>query len=433
MRYPLAALAMALAAVALQAQAQTTPAPAAAATTPLLTLSEAIRLAESANPALRARQAQLFAAEGLRQEAASPLFNNPQLTLEQTRRRPSGAASEGSSTEPLVGIAQPFELGGQQSKRRDAAAAVHESVRAEIEDARVQARAEATLRFNAVLVAQRRVQLEERALALFESSAQAVAKRREAGEDTRLDANVARIESERARNALAVAREQLLNARAELAAALQLPAAQLPQIAGDASLSPDHIPAYSIDQLLAAVPSLSRLRALSAREAAARARLAVEQGNRLPDVTVGVNVGREGPAAARERVTTFTVSLPLPLFRRNQAGIGQALTELNQAEIDRSVGVRDGEATVRRLWLLLGSQAERVQRLRQAMVPAALDNQQLASRSRQAGQIGLLDQLLVNRQALDAERELNEAVADFHNTRIELERAAGWSQEGQAR
>lgn len=109
MRYPLAALAMALAAVALQAQAQTTPAPAAAATTPLLTLSEAIRQAESANPALRARQAQLFAAEGLRQEAASPLFNNPQLTLEQTRRTPSGAASEGSSTEPLVGIAQPFE------------------------------------------------------------------------------------------------------------------------------------------------------------------------------------------------------------------------------------------------------------------------------------------------------------------------------------
>jgi cobalt-zinc-cadmium efflux system outer membrane protein len=41
--------------------------------------------------------------------------------------------------------------------------------------------------------------------------------------------------------------------------------------------------------------------------------------------------------------------------------------------------------------------------------------------------------LLVNRQALDAERELIDALADFHNTRIELEQAAGWPQEGPAR
>jgi cobalt-zinc-cadmium efflux system outer membrane protein len=53
-----------------------------------------------------------------------------------------------------------------------------------------------------------------------------------------------------------------------------------------------------------------------------------------------------------------------------------------------------------------------------------------AAKSRQAGQIGLLDQLVVNRQALDAERDLNDALAEYHATRIELENAAGWSQEG---
>ena len=41
--------------------------------------------------------------------------------------------------------------------------------------------------------------------------------------------------------------------------------------------------------------------------------------------------------------------------------------------------------------------------------------------------------LVVSRQALDAERELNDALSDFDSTRIELERAAGWPMEGQSR
>ena len=137
--------------------------------------------------------------------------------------------------------------------------------------------------------------------------------------------------------------------------------------------------------------------------------------------------------ASRERVTTLSISVPLPLFKRNDAAIGQALSEATQAEIERAAAARDGQAQVRRLWSRLDSQRERVARLQRSMVAASTDNQQLAAKSRQAGQIGLLDQLLVNRQALDAERDLNDALAEFHITRIELENAAGWSQEGTAR
>ena len=47
--------------------------------------------------------------------------------------------------------------------------------------------------------------------------------------------------------------------------------------------------------------------------------------------------------------------------------------------------------------------------------------------------LALLSDIHSNRQALDAERDLNDALAEFHITRIELENAAGWSQEGTAR
>lgn len=90
MRFPFLALAFVLAASAVPARAQT-----AAGTSPL-TLAEALRLAETASPAVRAREAQLAAAEGSRREAASLLFNNPELSVERTRR--SGASPEKTAT-----------------------------------------------------------------------------------------------------------------------------------------------------------------------------------------------------------------------------------------------------------------------------------------------------------------------------------------------
>ncbi len=424
MRFPLLALAFVLAASTVPASAQT-------ADSSPLTLAEALRLAETASPAVRAREAQLAAAEGSRREAASLLFNNPELSVERTRR--SAATPDGNAREWGLGIAQPIEIGGQQARRREAASASLEALRAEIEDARRQARADASLRFHAVLAAQRRVRLEQRSVELFDGTAQAVAKRRSAGEDTRLDANVALIEAERARNALAVSQEHLQDAKAELATALQLPPSAAPEVVGDLDV-PNGAPLpYGLDQLLASAQALPRQRALAAREDAARARVGVERARRYPDVTGGLNGGRERQADGRERVTTLTLSVPLPLFKRNDAAIGQAMSDATQAEIERAAAARDGQAQVRRLWSRLESQRERVARLQRAMLAASTDNQQLAAKSRQAGQIGLLDQLLVNRQALDAERDLNEALAEFHITRIELENAAGWSQEGSAR
>ncbi|MGE3345910.1 MAG: TolC family protein [Ramlibacter sp.] len=425
MQFPTLVLALVLVATTAPASAQSSP-----AGNPL-SLAEAMRLAETANTAVRSREAQLAAAEGARSEAASPFFNNPELSVERSRRRPP--APDARTTEWTAGISQPIEIAGQQSRRREAAAASLEALRAEIDDARRQARADAATRFFALLAAQRRLAIEQRSFELFDRTAQAVAKRRSEGEDTRLDANVALIEAERARNAVARAREQILEARSELATVLQLPAAALPEVAGEIGVpAGDRLP-YGLDQMESSAQTLPKQRALTARYDAAQARLALARAGRVPDVTVGVNVGREGPSEARERVTTLALTVPLPLFKRNDAAIGEALTAATQAEIDRTSAMRDAQAQVRRLWSKLESQRERVQRLQRTMLAASTDNQQLAAKSRQAGQIGLLEQLIVNRQALDAERDLIEALAEYHTTRIELENAAGWSQEGTAR
>ncbi|TXH59066.1 MAG: TolC family protein, partial [Burkholderiaceae bacterium] len=123
MRLHALALASLIAACPSWAAAQS-PAPSAASSTsatqaaPALTLDEAWRLAASANPAIRARQAQLSAAEGARTDAAAALYNNPQLTLDNTRRSvPAVGAPTDRRSEWSAGVAQTFEVAGQRGHR----------------------------------------------------------------------------------------------------------------------------------------------------------------------------------------------------------------------------------------------------------------------------------------------------------------------------
>lgn len=420
--------------IPLAGQAQSTPDPslpasaAASASLQPLTLPEALALVDSANPALKTKQAQLAAAEGVQTDAEALFSSNPQLSVEQTRRSvPIAGQSADSRREWSAGLSQTVEIAGQRGYRREAASAALSALRAEIEDTRRVAHTTVSERFHRVLALQQRVALEVEAVRLFDDTAAAIQKRRAAGEDTKLDANIATVEAERARNQLALAEEQLLDARTDLAATLQLAPARLPQAVGDLAMPQRGL---TLGDLMASVEAQPKLRALRDRENSATSKLKLEQAGVYPDVTVGVNIGREGPGDGRERLTTLIVSVPLPLFKRNAGGIGQARTELSQVQVEREAALRDTRASVSSLWLKLTSLESRVRRLQGSMLPALADNQQLSVKSQRAGQIGLLELIVVSRQALDARRDLNDALADYHATRHALEAAAGYPIDG---
>ncbi|HEX7972708.1 MAG TPA: TolC family protein, partial [Thiobacillus sp.] len=251
----------------------------------------------------------------------------------------------------------------------------------------------------------------------------AVGKRVAAGEDSRLDGNLARVDAERARNQVALLREQLVQARAELAALLQLPPGELPQVQG--ALDPASF-TYTLDELLHAASERPALLALNHREQAARSRLELERAVRYPDVTVGLNTAREGPSDAREKIVGLSVALPLPLFRQNAGGIGRATAEFTQTQIEREATGRDVRAQVVALWERFTNLQARVQRLKGSVLPSLEENRRLSAVSFRAGEIGLLQLLLVNRQVLDGQRDLLDARTDLRLTQVALEAAAGW-------
>ncbi len=388
-----------------------------------LTLDQALRLAERANPELRAAEAGTAAAEGRLQEARALLFHNPEVSTGLVRRRvPQAGFSERTLPEWNVGLAQTFEVAGQRGYRRDAARLDFAATRETIHDLRRQIRAEVELRFSRVLALQRRIDLERDALKLSEEAAAAVGKRVAAGEDSRLDGNLASVDAERSRNQITLSGERLIQARADLAALLQLPPGSLPQ--ADGTLEAKPVP-YSFESVLSSAADQPRLRALELREQAARNVLSLERASAYPDVTIALGTGQEGPGGSRERIAMLSVSVPLPLFNRNAAGIGRATSELTQIQIKRQAAVRDVQAQVRALWQRLDSLHGRLVRLSSSVVPRLDENQRLSAQSYRAGEIGLLQLLLVNRQLLDARRDYLDAVTEYVQTRIELERTAG--------
>jgi cobalt-zinc-cadmium efflux system outer membrane protein len=393
-----------------------------------LTLDQAWQRAEAANPALQSAQANLSAAEGQLTDARGLLWNNPQLSADGVRRRvPQTGLDDRSRREGGAGISQTFEIAGQQGYRREAATKELAALRSSLEETRRQVRAAVEQRFVRVLALQLRIATEQEALKLVEDAAAAVKKRVTAGQDSRLDGNLAGIEAERTRNQLVALREQLTEARAELASALQLPSEALPEVTGD--LAPAAVN-YSLDQLLVSAGERPLVRSLELREAAAKNRLDLERALAYPDITVGLSASSEASAEARDKLVGLSVSIPLPLFRRNATGIGRATTELTQAQIDRQVAGRDTPAQVRALWLKVESLRTRVKRLEETVLATLDENQRLSATSYRAGEIGLLQLIVVNRQVLDGRRDLLDARTELRLATVALRASAGWPYAG---
>lgn len=387
-----------------------------------LTLEQAWALAEQANPELQAVQANVIAAKGQATDARAPLWNNPQPFGELARRKiPEPGQPDTSTRDWRVGLQQTFETGGQQGIRRQLARENLTAVELAIASTRRQVRLSVAQQFFRVLGLQQRIVMERDTLSLIESAAGAVRKRVTEGEDTRLDGNLAEIEAARARNQLALLQEQLLRARAELATMLQLPPGQLPEAAGTLDRAP---PLIDLPTLLASLEQRPDITASAARLRTAFSQLRLERATVSPDVTVALSYGRDGSTFRDERVAGINVSVPIPLFRRNATGIGRAITERTQREIEDSALNRNARADVQALWVQMENLRSRVERLRGSVLPLLEENQRLSQIALREGEIDLLQLLTVNRQLLDGRRDLAEAQTELRLIEALLDPAA---------
>jgi outer membrane protein, heavy metal efflux system len=405
------AAALAAIAVASGARAQESSCP------PVADLAALVRCAQRSSEAVVRARAELDAARARRDVASRLLPANPALEVGAGRRTLGDGATD---VDRSIELSQQIELGGQRGARIDAA-------EAELRAARASADAVERLVAADVLTGAARVVKDRQALSLVREQREATLRLAEVSGARARKGVAAPFESELAEAARIQALREERAAALELAEAERLLAAAAGadvQLAAGASLPPVSQPRLALAEMernaLEHEPE-----AVAARNeiAAAQARAALLRRERIPDLTIAAGYKHEEQAD----VIGGRLSIPLPLFRRNQGEIAEQEARSAQA----TARSRQIELRVR---LSLRAAYGSWQRAQDAVkdIPANLEDRLRADveslrRAYERGTLQLPLVLASLREVQSARRTVLDARAEAVLASIELARAAALS------
>jgi outer membrane protein, heavy metal efflux system len=241
--------------------------------------------------------------------------------------------------------------------------------------------------------------------------------RRNAGDASDLDVDVARISAGRARN-LAVADSQMaVAATLELQQALGLAAGRQTIVISDSLDTPrfDTIAAPDSSATRTAVPlsvAAARLDLQAANQA-----LALERRNIWSGLALQAGIENHDPTGAEPGILpTFGVSIPLPLFSQGQGAVAVAQAERDRARVELLASERESAALIARARSELAAASQRVARDRQLVETA----NRVARLSLQAYVEGAYPLTTV----LEAQRNARDTLADLIDDLVAANTAA---------
>ncbi|QVM97819.1 TolC family protein [Pseudomonas sp. SORT22] len=378
---------------------------------PVLTLESALQTARDNNPELAAARWGIDIAEGERRQAG--VLPNPQLSweVEDTRK--------GSQT-TTVGVSQLFELGGKRGARLDVAGRDAELAALELERQRNVVRAEVIAAFQAAAQAQEGLQLAEQSLRLSERALQVVQGRVRAGSASPVEATRAQVQLSEVRLEQGRAEQALTVAYQQLAAVTGAARVQFSRVDGGLQANND-IPSRTLllDRLeQTADLRLARLQ-IDQREAA----LGLARSQRIPDLTV--SVGSQYSETDRERINVVGLSVPIPLFDRNQGNVLAAARRADQARDQRNGAELRLRSEVVQALAQWSTAASEVQTFDRSILPSAQQALDAATRGFERGKFAFLDVLDAQRTLVAARLQYLQAQAQSSEARVRLERIFG--------
>jgi cobalt-zinc-cadmium efflux system outer membrane protein len=378
-----------------------------------LSLEEALALAREQSPAVLIARARIEEARARLIGARVRFRDNPTFDVGGGPRD----TEVGTLADLDIGFSQSFETGGQRAARiAGAEAAIVRETAAAAEARRLALRAVALAYLRAVY-AQERIGLLRGAETVAGDVMTIADRRYAAGDIAALDVNMAKIGLVRARAArLASEGERTLFA-GDLERLIGMPPGSSVVAAG--SLRLPRRP--ELASLLAAVTNRPDLRAMEADIRDAEADVRLGHATKRPDVGLGARMKREEGHRAVIGVLTIT----LPLFNQGQElrAAGTARAARLRLELETThVAI---ESEVRSLSAAYAAREAALKAFEQDAMPGVDENEALARRSFEVGQISLPELLLVRRELVDTRLEYLNRLLEAAEAAIEQDAAAG--------
>ncbi len=364
-----------------------------------LTLSQALDEAEARSPAIIAARAQVGVAQGRLRQAGFRL--NPELSVEVENFAGTGEYNGARGLETTVAINQRLDLGGRRRARVGVARAELSAAEIRLAIARADLAQQVRAQFARAITARDRLRLAEESDRRARELARIAGQLVDAGRDPPLRAL-------RARSAAAQVAAELVAARAEEAASRRTLASLFgvtsppDSVAGSLlDLSPGALdPEQSLDVQLAEVERL-----------AAEAELGQQLAQRNLDPAVGLGVRQF--RGSGDIALVGGLSVPLPVFDRNQGNIAASRSNVAAAEARRASALATLTVRARNAIAAVESAEARVRALEGAAIPEAFEALRLTQQAYREGRASLLE-------LLDAQNAYTSAEAALIDARLAL-------------
>jgi cobalt-zinc-cadmium efflux system outer membrane protein len=377
----------------------------------VLTLEEAMAIARDQGRTVILARGRIEEARARQAQAGRRFQENPVLETTGGYRRISGS----DFFDFDATVTQGLYAGRRRSARVTGAQAALERTEAELSEARRLLLRDVRTMFARLVAAKDRTALLAKNREAAEALQAATERRYEAGEGTALELNRARIAAASARVEAGAAEALADTELAGLKGLLGL--AEPVEIQGD--LAPR--PPVELGDLLAGIGRRPDLQALVAEVREAEAEVLLGQALARPDLGVRGGVAREEGAD----IVRAGIVVTLPVHDRGQEtrAVGQArAAALRQA---LAAAQSAAESEVRGRYAVLTRQLAAVRDLERTALPALEDNESLAGKSFEAGEISQGELLLIRREIVETRLAYLDLLLDTTLTRCELETAAG--------
>lgn len=385
-----------------------------------LTLVQSLTLALQRNPQLAAFSLEIRAREAATLQAA--LLSNPELVVEVENFAGSGSLSAFKSTETTVSIGQLIELSGKRHKRAKVAALESDLAAWNYESKRLDVFVQVVTAFNNVLAAQEQVKLDREVLALTEKFKTNIAHRVQAGRISPAELSRADVEIANVRIALQRSQKILASARQELAATWGAGQITFKRVVGNL----DHLaPLPDLNKLFRLLnqnPDLARWQTVKKHRQAVHDLAKAEV---IPDPVLSVGWRRFNDRGDHAFVAGLTI--PLPVFNRNQGRVQESIIRLKQADWRERSGRIGLQAILNRKYQMLMAAHQSLQSLKEEIIPRAQEAFDTINQGYRQGKFGFLDVLDARRTLFSSRQAYLQNLKDYQQLRSQIERLIGQS------
>ncbi len=355
------------------------------------------------------------------------LLLNPTLDFEAGTGALTGNSTENNVT---LGISQEFSLTGKRDKRLNIAERELEIYRWQLADRERVIREEVKTAFYDAILTNKRIELSDRAIDLNRQLLDVTKERLAAGDIPELEMNMVKVELARSEGSKIDVAKALNQNQLKLWTLMGLPTGEAPEITGN--LDAETIMTKSlVDLKQLALGLRPDVKALEAEKGRGDADIVLAEAEKIPNLTAGIFYSHDrrtdatgtGEEKVRDNLFGIRLSMPIPLFDRNQAGVQEARAKKNSSE-SRLLAVRRN--IERQVETAYGNylNSEKILSLYKInIIPQLEENLKLTQEAYRLGEVGILAVIQEQKKFFDINEGFLSALHERQSAIVKLESA----------